>query len=148
MIVDDVSYLTVKSLHIIAVIAWSAALLYLPRLFVYHSNLKAGSEASELLKIMEYRLAKYIMTPAMIVTWILALLLIFYYDVIDFKTDFWFHWKLLLVIILSGYHGFLIGNMKKFQNDKNVKSHKYFRVINEIPTLLIIVIVFLVILRP
>jgi len=120
----------------------------LPRLFVYHSNLKAGSEASELLKIMEYRLAKYIMTPAMIVTWILALLLIFYYDVIDFKTDFWFHWKLLLVIILSGYHGFLIGSIKKFQNDKNVKSHKYFRVINEIPTLLIIVIVFLVILRP
>ena|SRR6056300_738721 len=148
MIVDGVSYLTVKSLHIIAVIAWSAALLYLPRLFVYHSNLKAGSEASELLKIMEYRLAKYIMTPAMIVTWILALLLIFYYDVIDFKTDFWFHWKLLLVIILSGYHGFLIGSMKKFQNDKNIKSHKYFRVINEIPTLLIIVIVFLVIIRP
>jgi len=88
------------------------------------------------------------MTPAMIVTWILALLLIFYYDVIDFKTDFWFHWKLLLVIILSGYHGFLIGSMKKFQNDKNVKSNKYFRVINEIPTLLIIVIVFLVILKP
>ena len=78
MIDQGVSYLIVKSLHIIAVIAWSAALLYLPRLFVYHSNLKAGSEASELLKIMEYRLAKYIMTPAMIVTWILALLLIFY----------------------------------------------------------------------
>ena len=148
MIDESNSYLIVKALHIIAVIAWSAALLYLPRLFVYHSDLKVGSEASELLKIMEYRLARYIMTPAMLATWFLALLLIFYYGVIDFKTDFWFHWKLLFVIILSGYHGFLIGNMKKFQDDKNQKTQKYFRVINEVPTLLIIVIIFLVILRP
>ena len=77
-----------------------------------------------------------------------GMMFVLYYGVIDFKTDFWFHWKLLFVIILSGYHGFLIGNMKKFQDDKNQKTQKYFRVINEVPTLLIIVIVFLVILKP
>jgi len=146
---DDVSlYLIVKSLHIISVIAWSAALLYLPRLFVYHSDLQKGSEASELLKVMEYRLGRYIMSPAMIASWVFGLLLIFYFDVIDFSQDFWFHSKFLLVVILSGYHGLLIGYMKKFQQDKNVKTHRFFRVINEIPTVLIILIVFLVILRP
>ncbi|MBU92579.1 MAG: TIGR00701 family protein [Rhodobiaceae bacterium] len=146
---DDSSlYLIVKSLHIISVIAWSAALLYLPRLFVYHSDLQKGSEASELLKVMEYRLGRYIMTPAMIASWVFGLLLIFYFDVIDFSQDFWFHLKFLLVVILSGYHGLLIGYMKKFQHDMNIKTNRFFRVINEIPTILIILIVFLVILRP
>jgi putative membrane protein len=144
----DSLYLVVKSLHIISVIAWSAALLYLPRLFVYHSNLQKGSEASELLKVMEYRLGRYIMSPAMIASWVFGLLLIFYFDVIDFSEDFWFHSKFLLVVILSGYHGLLIGFMKKFQQDMNIKSHRFFRIINEIPTVLIILIVFLVILKP
>ena len=143
----DSLYLVVKSLHIISVIAWSAALLYLPRLFVYHSNLQKGSEASELLKVMEYRLGRYIMSPAMIASWVFGLLLIFYFDVIDFSEDFWFHSKFLLVVILSGYHGLLIGFMKKFQQDMNIKSHRFFRIINEIPTVLIILIVFLVILK-
>ena len=137
-------YLIVKSLHIISVIAWSAALLYLPRLFVYHSDLQKGSEASELLKVMEYRLGRYIMSPSMIASWVFGLLLIFYFDVIDFSKDFWFHSKFLLVVILSAYHGY----MKKFQQDMNIKTHRFFRVINEIPTVLIILIVFLVILKP
>ena len=102
---DGNLYLIVKSLHIISVIAWSAALLYLPRLFVYHSDLQAGSEASELLKVMEYRLGRYIMSPAMIASWVFGLLLIFYFNVIDFSQDFWFHSKFLLVVILSAYHG-------------------------------------------
>ena len=145
---DGNLYLIVKSLHIISVIAWSAALLYLPRLFVYHSDLQKGSEASELLKVMEYRLGKYIMTPALIASWVFGLLLIFYFDVVDFSQDIWFHSKTLLVVILSAYHGLLIGYMKKFQQDMNHKTHKFFRVINEIPTALIIIIVFLVILKP
>jgi len=122
-----------------------AGLLYLPRLFVYHSTVEVGSATSETFKIMERRLLKAIMTPAMVVAWIAGLWMAFSSGAIG---EGWFHAKLLAVLILSGAHGMMVGQVKRFARDDNRHSSKYYRVFNEIPTLLMIVAVALVILKP
>ena len=140
-------YPYIKTLHIIAVISWMAGMLYLPRLFVYHAESETGSIQSETFKLMEYRLLKIIINPAMIVTWIMGILLAFTPGVIYFS-DFWFYVKFALVLILSGVHGKFSKHVKEFKADKNTKSASYFRKINEVPTVLMILIVALVVIRP
>ena len=139
-------YLTLKALHIIAVISWMVGLLYLPRLFVYHVE-NNNSESVKIFKVMEKRLMKIIMNPAMIVTWVTGLSILW---VLGLNTIFslWLSIKFLFVIILSGYHGFLSKCLKDFALDRNTKSSKFFRFINEIPTIILIIIVFLVIFKP
>ena len=139
-------YLTLKALHVIAVISWMVGLLYLPRLFVYHVE-NYNSESIKIFKVMEKRLMKIIMNPAMIVTWVTGLSILW---VLGLNTIFslWLSIKFLFVIILSGYHGFLSKCLKDFASDRNTKSSKFFRFINEIPTIILIIIVFLVIFKP
>jgi putative membrane protein len=137
----------IKAFHIIAIIAWMAGLLYLPRLFVYHAESRKGSEQSETFKVMERRLLRYIATPAMIASWILGLWLAFS-GVIDWSKDGWFHAKLFLVLVLSAYHGLLAKWTKDFALDRNTRSPRFYRIANEIPTLLMILIVILVVVRP
>ncbi len=139
------SYAWVKAFHLIAVISWMAGMLYLPRLFVYHSETPKGSIQSDTFKIMERRLLKAIMTPAMIVTWILGLVLIWQGGWI---TSGWLHAKFLLVIALSGVHGFLSKTVREFAADRNVRPARFYRMLNEVPTVLMIVIVILVIVKP
>ncbi|WP_210496312.1 protoporphyrinogen oxidase HemJ [Microvirga antarctica] len=139
------AYLWIKAFHVIAVISWMAGMLYLPRLFVYHSETQPHSIQSDTFKIMERRLLKAIMTPAMIVTWILGLVLIWQGG---WMTSGWLHAKLLFVLLLSGAHGFLAKTVKDFAADRNVRPARFYRMINEVPTVLMIVIVLLVILKP
>ena len=139
--------LYVKAFHVIAIIAWMAGLLYLPRLFVYHAEAAKGSALSETFKIMERRLLRYITTPAMIASWIFGLWLAFA-GLIDWSADGWFHLKLALVILLSAFHGLLAKWTKDFAADRNTRSPRFYRVANEVPTLLMIAIVILVIVRP
>lgn len=139
-------YEFLKALHIIAIISWMAGLLYLPRLFVYHVKAETGSHLSETLKVMERRLLRIIMNPAMLVAWILGLYLV--YAAVDMKTDIWFHIKLLLVIFLTVSHMMMAKYRKAFEADNNKKSEKFFRIFNEIPTLLMIFIVILVVMKP
>ena len=134
-----------KAFHIIAVIAWMAGMLYLPRLFVYHSAADVGSIQSETFKVMERRLLRAIMTPAMIATWLLGLWLA--YQGGWFKAP-WLHAKFLLVFVLSGVHGMLSRYVKDFAADKRRKSEKFFRIINEVPTVLMILIVILAVVKP
>ena len=136
----------IKAFHVIAIIAWMAGLLYLPRLFVYHADSEKGSELSESFKVMEKRLLLYITTPAMIASWILGLYLAF--TVIDWKADGWFHAKLGLVLLLSAFHGALAKWTKDFAADLNTHDARFYRMMNEVPTLLMIGIVILVIVRP
>ena len=139
--------LYIKAFHVIAIIAWMAGLLYLPRLFVYHVDAKPGSETSETFKVMERRLLRYITTPAMLLSWLFGLLML-WYGVINWSTDHWFHVKLLLVIILSGFHGMLAKWTKDFARDANRHTARFYRIANEVPTLLMIAIVILVIVKP
>ncbi|OYR19661.1 protoporphyrinogen oxidase HemJ [Brucella thiophenivorans] len=139
------AYLWIKSIHIIAVIAWMAGMLYLPRLFVYHSAAMPGSETSETFKIMERRLLRFIINPAMIVTWIAGLWLA--WEIFEFKGG-WLHAKILLVVLMSGVHGYLSKATRLFAQDKNTKSAKHWRIVNEVPTVLMILIVILVIVKP
>ena len=141
-------YLTIKALHILAIISWMAGLLYLPRLFIYHVKAEKGSVQSETFKVMEYRLLRIIMNPAMLVSWGLGLYLAFGLDVVNMSADIWFHIKLLLVIGLTAVHMMMARFRKDFAADKNQRSETYFRVFNEIPTVLMILIVFLVVLKP
>jgi protoporphyrinogen IX oxidase len=138
-------YEWIKVLHVIAVISWMAGMLYLPRLFVYHCEADVGSKQSETFKVMERRLLKAIINPAMIVTWLAGLYLAW---AGHFLAAGWFHAKLLLVILLSGVHGFFSRCVKDFANDRNLRSQKFYRVINEMPTLLMIFIVILVVVKP
>jgi putative membrane protein len=138
-------YLLIKSLHVLSIIAWMAGLLYLPRLFVYHCAASAGSEMSETFKVMERRLLRAIMTPAMIVAWVTGLTLAVQ---AGFFTAGWMHLKLLLVLIMSGAHGYLSRCVRVFAADANQRSHKFYRVLNEVPTLLMIGIVVAVIAKP
>ena len=140
-------YLYLKAFHIIAIIAWMAGLLYLPRLFVYHAQSKVGSEQSETFKVMEKRLLRYITTPAMLAAWALGLALAFS-GLIDWSKDGWFHAKLFLVLLLSAYHGALAIWTKDFALDRNRRSARFYRIANEVPTLLMILIVILVVVRP
>lgn len=135
--------LGVKALHVIAVIAWMAGMLYLPRLFVYHVT--ATGETSQTFKVMERRLLKAIMTPAMIVVWLTGIYLA---SAEGFWRDGWLHTKLALVLAMSGVHGLLSGRVRAFAEDRNPSSTTFYRVLNEIPTLLMIGIVVLVILKP
>jgi putative membrane protein len=139
-------YLTLKAIHVIAVISWMVGLLYLPRLFVYHVE-NNSAESSKIFKVMEKRLMKIIMNPAMIITWLSGLSVLW---ILGFNNIFslWLSIKFLFVIVLSGYHGFLSKCLKDFESDRNKRSSKFFRVINEMPTIILIIIVFLVIFKP
>jgi len=138
-------YVWIKALHVIAVISWMAGMLYLPRLFVYHCEADAGSKQSETFKVMERRLLKAIINPAMVLTWLAGLYLAW---AGQWLSAGWFHGKLLLVLILSGIHGLFSRWVKDFANDRNRRSHKFYRIINEVPTILMIGIVVLVIVKP
>ena len=139
--------LYVKAFHVVAIIAWMAGLLYLPRLFVYHVSAPRGSELSATFKVMEKRLLRYITTPAMIASWALGLWLVLG-GVIDWRADGWFHAKLALVLALSAFHGLLAKWTKDFALDRNTHSERFYRIANEIPALLMLGIVILVIVRP
>lgn len=141
-------YPWIKALHIVAVISWMAGLLYLPRLFVYHCRSEAGSAQSETFKVMESRLLKVIMQPAMIASWALGLFLAFIPERIDWSGDWWFYGKLLLVIALTTVHMAFSGFVRTFAADRNEKSEKFFRIVNEVPTILMIGIVILVTVKP
>tara|TARA_Y100000768_G_C23843275_1_gene617210 strand:+ start:218 stop:652 length:435 start_codon:yes stop_codon:yes gene_type:complete len=141
------AYLTFKALHLIAVISWMAGLLYLPRLFVYHTETTDNKGQSETFKLMEKRLYFYIMNPAMILSWIFGLLLIHAQGIISLNL-LWMKIKIGLVIILTAYHFYLLAILKDFQIDNNTKSSKFFRIINEVPTLLLIIIIFVVVFKP
>jgi len=141
------SYLLFKSLHLIAVISWMAGLLYLPRIFVYHTENLKEKNTSSIFKIMERKLYFYIMTPAMILTWIFGLILISSLGFEVLSTT-WIKLKLLLVILLTSYHFYLSKLLGDFKIDQNTKSSKFFRIINEVPTILLILIVFIVVFKP
>ena len=140
-------YLLFKSLHLISVISWMAGLLYLPRIFVYHAENNNDKKTSDVFKIMEKKLYFYIMTPAMILSWLFGLLLI---HSIGFQQlgQKWMVLKIIFVAFLTLYPFYLGSNLNKFKNDQNIHSHKFYRLINEIPTLLLILIVFVVIFKP
>ena len=140
-------YLLFKSLHLIAVISWMAGLLYLPRIFVYHAENKTEKNTSETFKIMERRLMFYIMTPAMILSWFFGIFLILI-NGISIILNLWVKAKLFLVVLLTIYHLFLGYYLRKFALDENEKSAKFFRIINEIPTILLILIIFVIIYKP
>ena len=141
------TYLLFKSLHLISVISWMAGLLYLPRIFVYHAENNSELKASEIFKVMERKLYFYIMTPAMTLSWLFGLLLI---HSIGFQQlgQTWMLLKLLFVLILTFYHFYLGRILNQFKINNNQHSHKFFRYINEIPTILLILIIFVVIFKP
>lgn len=141
----DILYPWIKSIHIISVICWLAAMLYLPRLFVYHCSVRQKSSEDQLLILMERRLSKYIMLPAMTGAWITGLWLAIY--IYHFQGG-WLHLKLLLVLALSAFHGFLTASLRRFANGKNKYSSKTWRIFNEVPTVLMIIIVCVVVLKP
>ncbi len=136
-----------KAIHVIAVIAWMAAMLYLPRLYVYHCDAPVGSQMSETFKVMEGRLYKAIMTPAMIVTFVFGIILLLTPGVIDWH-DHWIHVKLTAVLLLGGFHGALGSWRRAFLQDRNTKKQRFFRIANEVPTLLMIVAVIMVVVKP
>lgn len=138
-------YEWVKSLHVISIIAWMAAMLYLPRLMVYHAESALGSEKSETFKVMERRLLKGIAGPAMIGAWVFGLWTAW---LIEAWRDGWFWAKLACVIGLSAYHGVASGWVRAFAEDRNTRPARFYRLVNEIPTVLMIAIVFLVIIKP
>ena len=138
------AYPWIKALHVMAVIAWMAGLFYLPRLFVYHRTVEAASEASELFKVMEGRLLRVIMAPAMGVAWVAGLIMV--WQIGDFPV--WLVVKILAVVALSVYHSVLKGYAVRFDRDERPRSERFFRVLNEVPTVLSIVIVIMVIVKP
>ena len=138
-------YPWIKALHVIAIISWMAGMLYLPRLFVYHCDAEPGSKQSETFKLMERRLLRVIINPAMIVAWVTGLWMA--YEAAFFRSG-WLHGKLLLVILLSAMHGVFSGAVRKFSEDRNTRSQKFYRIVNEVPTVLMIGIVILVIVKP
>ena len=140
-------YLALKALHLIAVISWMAGLLYLPRIFVYHVENNEKKDVTNIFQIMEKRLYFYIMRPAMILTWIFGIILI-YLNGIEIFSQLWLQFKLVLVILLSIYHEYLGKCLYSLKNGTNTRSSKYFRIINEIPTIILILVVFIVIFKP
>jgi protoporphyrinogen IX oxidase len=138
-------YPWLKAFHIIAVIAWMAGMLYLPRLFVYHCETTVGTPEYERFKVMERKLMRVIINPSMIAVWVLGLLLAF---AVGAWTAPWFHAKLLLVVVLSGIHGMFSRWRRDFENGTNVKSQRFYRIVNEIPAVLMILIVILVVVKP
>jgi len=138
-------YLWLKALHIIAVIAWMAGMLYLPRLFVYHAASKPGSEQSETFKVMERRLLRFIMTPAMIVTWLIGMVLMLQGHWLGAS---WFHAKFVLVLAMTALHGLFSRWVNEFALGRNRHAPKFYRIVNEIPTVLLILIVLLAVVKP
>jgi protoporphyrinogen IX oxidase len=145
LFVPEDYYLWIKAIHVIAVIAWMAGMLYLPRLFVYHADAAIGSDKSETFKVMERRLLRAIINPAMTVTWAAGLWLA--WKVFHFEGG-WLHAKIALVVLMSGLHGYLSAAVRRFARDGNEKSARHWRIVNEIPTLILIAIVILVIVKP
>ena len=141
------SYLLFKSLHLIAVISWMAGLLYLPRIFVYHVENIEKKQATNIFEVMEKRLFFYIMRPAMILSWVFGLVLI-YLNGIEIFSHVWFQIKIVLMIFLSAYNEYLGKCLVALRNSTNTRSAKFFRIINEIPTLILIIVVFLAIFKP
>ena len=141
------TYLWLKAFHIIAVISWMAGMLYLPRLFVYHTRVASGSEASELFKVMERKLMRIIINPAMIATWILGVWLIVRTNALSAGNG-WLHAKLGLLVLMQITHALMSRYRKAFMRDQNIKSERFFRIFNEVPAVLMIVIVLLVVLKP
>ncbi len=137
-----------KALHLISVISWMAGLFYLPRLFVYHADQEAGSVASEMLKVMERRLLRVIMNPAMVATWGFGIVLAATPGVVDWAGDGWFHVKLAAILVLTWVHHWLARRMKEFQRDGNTHAAQIYRMMNEVPTLGMVVIVIMVIVKP
>ena len=140
-------YLLFKSLHLISVIFWMAGLLYLPRIFVYHSEKKDHQNTSEIFKTMEKKLFNYIMMPAMILTWVFGLLLV---SSLGFSVflELWIQLKIVFVLLLTFYHFYLGRCVRHFSINQNLNSSKFYRIINEVPTILLILIVFIVIFKP
>ena len=141
------SYLLFKSLHLIAVVAWMAGLLYLPRIFVYHVENNEKKQAVEIFEVMEKRLYFYIMRPAMMLTWLFGIILI-YLNGLEVFSQLWMQLKIILVILLSVFHEYLGKCIYSLKNKTNLRSAKYFRIINEIPTIILILVVFIVIFKP
>ena len=141
-------YFWVKAFHIMSVISWMAGMFYLPRVFVYHAErAKVGSELSETFKIMEYKLMRVIINPAMIATWSFGLLMVFTPGVIDWS-EIWPWIKALMVTLMSAYHGWLSARRKEFARDENTRNGRTYRLANEVPTVLMIIIVIMVIVKP
>ncbi len=140
-------YLLFKSLHLIAVISWMAGLLYLPRIFVYHVENLEKKETTEIFEVMEKRLYFYIMRPAMILSWFFGIILI-YINGIEIFSQLWMHIKLGLVVLLTIYHEYLGVCLKSLKLNNNTKTSKFFRIINEVPTIILIFIIFIVIFKP
>ena len=140
-------YLLFKSLHLIAVVSWMAGLLYLPRIFVYHVEYNEKKEATDIFEVMEKRLFFYIMRPAMILSWVFGLALI-YLNGLEIFSQLWFQIKIVLMILLSAYNDYLGKCLAALKNSTNTKSAKFFRIINEIPTIILIIVVFLAIFKP
>lgn len=145
LLVPVEAQLWVTVLHILGVIAWMAGMLYLPRLFVYHSEVGPGTPQSETFKVMERRLLKAIVNPAMVVTWLAGLWLATY--VFAFQGG-WLHTKILLVVLMSGVHGYLSASTRRFSRDIHNKSARHWRIVNEVPTVLLVLIVILVVVKP
>lgn len=144
-LLGDQAYLWVKAVHVIAIISWMAGMLYLPRLFIYHCDAEAGSVQSETFKVMERRLLTIIINPAMVISWVLGLWLAWQGG---FLMSGWFHAKLALALALSGVHGYFSASVRAFAEDRNTKPTRHWRIVNEIPTILMIGIVILVIVKP
>jgi putative membrane protein len=147
MIVLLTLYPWIKALHVISVIAWMAGMLYLPRLYVYHCEVKPGSVESERFKVMERRLLRQIILPAMLAVWGFGLVLAFTPGVIDWHAGWW-HVKLAAVLALSGFHGALSRWRRDFLEDRNTRPQRFYRIANEVPAVLMIIIVVMVIVRP
>ena len=141
----NAAYDWLKALHVIAVISWMAGMLYLPRLFIYHCDAEKGSKQSETFKVMEQRLLRVIINPAMIVTWVVGLWLAWQSG---FWKSGWFHAKVLAVFALSGVHGYFSAAVRAFAEDRNTRPASHWRLMNEVPTVLMIIIVVLVIVKP
>lgn len=141
-------YPLAKALHIISVISWMAGMLYLPRLYVYHCACKPGSEASEMLKVMERKLLRIIINPAMIASWIFGIWLVTLLGWDTLKSAGWFHTKLTLLIAMQICHAAFARWRRAFEQDRNIHSAKFYRVMNEVPTVLMIVIVLMVVIKP
>jgi putative membrane protein len=139
-------YLYIKAFHLIAVISWMAGLLYLPRLYVYHCGVEVGSEMDRTFKIMEYRLLRFIMNPAMITSLILGIIMIYSVGLNNFGK--WLHAKLFVLLLLFAAHGLMAKIRKEFAEGKNKRTHIYFRVLNEVPTVCMIIIVILAVVKP
>jgi len=135
----------IKAFHVISVIAWMAGMFYLPRLFVYHTETAPGSAESERFKVMERKLLRTIINPAMIATWVFGVTLAL---VLEVYKEHWFQAKFALVVIMSALHGYLVGRVKAFAQDRNDKPARFYRILNEIPPLLMVLIVILVIVQP